>query len=351
MLSRRHFLKLSGSALTAAASATFSSPILRAAGAGPAQGSAPVPEPVLSPQTVPELGRVTMLGVDVHTQPTSASKLVRKARRDEVLPILGQVNGETLFKHNSVWYQTPEGYVYSSIVQPVKKIPNKPLPELAKQTFWGEITVPISGARWSADANAKPSNKLYFGSVFRVIDAEQAADGAWWYRLGAGVSHGNGPWIPAEHLRRFDPVADLSPLSPDVENKRIEINLAEQSLTAFEDDKPVLMTIVATGKGKNFTPRGSYRVWRKAIGQRMIGGEGNDFYDLPGVPFPTYFTYRGIAFHGAYWHNDFGVVRSHGCINMQSDLARWIWRWTTPTMQPSAADVRFGSIGTPVKVV
>jgi hypothetical protein len=344
-LSRRYFLASTTRALIVASGGLALPRIARA------NVSPPPTDLALAPRPEPKLGRVTQFGADVHVEPTAASDIVRRAVRDEVLPIITQVEGVPMFKHNAIWYKIHDGYVYSSLVQPVMDTANAPQPELAKATFWGEITVPISDGRWTPGEAGKPGGRFYFGSVFRVIDAASDAAGEWWYRLGAGVSHGDGPWIPARHLRRFDPVKDLSPLSPDVVNKRIEISIAEQTMTAFEDDKPVLFTHVATGKGKNFTPRGSYRIWRKAIGQRMIGGEGSDRYDLPGVPFPVYFTYRGIAFHGAYWHNDFGVVRSHGCINMYSDLARWIWRWTTPTMSPEAVDVRFGSVGTPVRVI
>jgi hypothetical protein len=345
MLTRRQFLTASTRALVAASGSLAVPGIVRA------NVSPPPAELVLSPRPEPKLGRVTQFGADVHSEPAVKSDIVRRAKRDEIVAILAQVEGAPMFKHNVIWYQIADGFVYSSLVQPVMDVANTPQPELAKGTFWGELTVPISDGRWAPDQAAKPGGRFYYGSVFRVIDSAADPAGDWWYRLGAGVSHGAGPWIPARHLRRFDPLTDLSPLSPEITNKRIEISIAEQTMTAFENDKPVLFTHVATGKGKNFTPRGSYRVWRKAIGQRMIGGEGDDRYDLPGVPFPVYFTYRGIAFHGAYWHNDFGVVRSHGCVNMHSDLARWIWRWTTPAMSPASVDVSFGSIGTPVRVI
>ena len=58
-------------------------------------------------------------------------------------------------------------------------------------------------------------------------------------------------------------------------------------------------------------------------------------YDLPGVPWVSYFTEPGIAFHGAYWHNRFGTPMSHGCINMRPDAAKWIYRWTLPAVPPN----------------
>jgi hypothetical protein len=62
----------------------------------------------------------------------------------------------------------------------------------------------------------------------------------------------------------------------------------------------------------------------------MVGGSGEDRYDLPGIAFPTYFTESGVAIHGTYWHNDYGLRRSHGCINVPCEAARFIYRWTHP---------------------
>ncbi len=343
-LSRRSLLRYAVGAFAAPALGALSQPLVaRAERAFP-------PQSITAEPPMP-LGRVTMFGADIHVEPDSASVIVRHARRDEVVPLLRQVRGEAISRHNDVWYETPDGFLYSPLIQPVRNERNRLSSEFAHGGFWGEITVPFSEARWSPDPKARLAAKLYFGSVYRVIASERGADDAPWYRLQEGVTHTPGPWIPADTLRMFDPVKDLSPLSPNVADKRIEISIVRQVMTAYEDDVPVMSTRVSTGLGKNFTPRGSYRVWRKAIGQRMIGGAGEDYYDLPGVPFPVYFTYRGIAFHGAYWHNDFGVVRSHGCINLPTEHARWVWRWTTPVMSVNSVDVRFGNIGTPVHVI
>jgi lipoprotein-anchoring transpeptidase ErfK/SrfK len=64
----------------------------------------------------------------------------------------------------------------------------------------------------------------------------------------------------------------------------------------------------------------------------MVGGEQiNDMYDLPGVPWCLFFSLSGAAIHGTYWHNDYGHPRSHGCVNVTTDAARWVYRWATPT--------------------
>ena len=141
MLSRRHFLKLAGVAVSAAAAAPLSENLavraaaLQTAGLPPASSEEAIdadPLAILSTPPTP-LGRVTMFGVDVFNQPRRNAELVRTARRDEVLVLRGQIKGDALRPHNNVWYETAEGFVYSSIVQPVNDQKNVPAPELAKQ--------------------------------------------------------------------------------------------------------------------------------------------------------------------------------------------------------------------------
>jgi lipoprotein-anchoring transpeptidase ErfK/SrfK len=64
------------------------------------------------------------------------------------------------------------------------------------------------------------------------------------------------------------------------------------------------------------------------------GNLANNGFDLPGIPWVSYITERGVAFHGTYWHNDYGKPRSHGCINLTSQAAKWIFRWTLPSLLP-----------------
>lgn len=97
----------------------------------------------------------------------------------------------------------------------------------------------------------------------------------------------------------------------------------------------------ATGRnynGGNFqTPKGEHFCYRKTPSQHMWGGAvGNEgSFDLPGIPWVTYFVTTGVAFHGTYWHNDFGLPRSHGCVNLTSENSKWIFRWTRPVHDPA----------------
>ena len=69
-------------------------------------------------------------------------------------------------------------------------------------------------------------------------------------------------------------------------------------------------------------------------------GEGNlvsdlEAYELPGVPYNSFFTKYGHALHGTYWHDNFGIPMSHGCVNMRIHEARWIYLWSRPVIEPS----------------
>ena len=315
-ISRRNYLKLAGGIATSAAILPFINLLSVAAGE-------------LSPAPTP-LGRVAELSAEIRVDATRKSKVVRTARRDEVFSLQGQVEGDPVRSYNKIWFKTDDGYIFSSLVQPVQNIKNDPLPDLAADKFWGEVTVPFTDSRTAADPNVRRYMRLEYGTVYRVIGAVKGKDDQWWYRLKDGVSGAGNVFVPASDIRRIAPW-DLTPLSPDVKDKRIEVSLKEQRITAYEGDKAVLTSLVCSGTSFFGTPRGKHRVLFKTLTSRMIGGSGTGFYDLPGVPFPTFITWSGVAIHGTYWHNDYGRPRSHGCLNVPSDIARWFWRWTLPS--------------------
>jgi lipoprotein-anchoring transpeptidase ErfK/SrfK len=75
---------------------------------------------------------------------------------------------------------------------------------------------------------------------------------------------------------------------------------------------------------------GEFRIKTKVKAQTMSGGSGSYYYNLPNVKWVQYF-YQEYAFHGTYWHNDFGRPKSHGCINMTNADAKWLFDWAAPT--------------------
>ena len=73
---------------------------------------------------------------------------------------------------------------------------------------------------------------------------------------------------------------------------------------------------------------GTFYINTKIPMQDMSGVLGGEAYYVANVPWVMYFTDVGHAFHGAYWHDNFGNVMSHGCVNMRVDFAEWLYSWT-----------------------
>ena len=110
------------------------------------------------------------------------------------------------------------------------------------------------------------------------------------------------------------------PTSP--EGKQIVVDLSEQRLYAYQDGTLLNTFVVSTGVAAYPTVVGDFSIYLRYSSQRMIGPG----YDLPGVPWVMYF-YQGYGLHGTYWHNNFGTPMSHGCVNMKTDEAKWLYDW------------------------
>ncbi len=116
----------------------------------------------------------------------------------------------------------------------------------------------------------------------------------------------------------------------------IDVDLAQQTLVAYEGSKPVFSTLVSTGKGAQktpfATPVGTHRIWVKIFTTKMDNLEKEDVekhYAIEDVPWVQFFD-GAVALHGAFWHRDFGHVHSHGCVNLAPLDARWLFAFTGP---------------------
>ncbi len=68
---------------------------------------------------------------------------------------------------------------------------------------------------------------------------------------------------------------------------------------------------------------------------------GSENFELRDVPWIQYFA-AGYAIHGAYWHDVFGVPRSHGCVNLSPVDARVAFLWTDPPVPDGWHGVNVG---------
>jgi lipoprotein-anchoring transpeptidase ErfK/SrfK len=106
------------------------------------------------------------------------------------------------------------------------------------------------------------------------------------------------------------------------EGRWIDVDLSAQRVTAYEGSEALASFIVSTGTAAHPTVTGQFRIYTKLLSTPMAGPG----YYLPGVPFTMYF-YRGYSLHGTYWHDNFGTPMSHGCVNLRTAEAEWLFNF------------------------
>jgi hypothetical protein len=114
----------------------------------------------------------------------------------------------------------------------------------------------------------------------------------------------------------------------------IHINLEQQTLVAYLGDEPVYATLVSSGLEGHATPTGLFDVRAKYVAETMsdLGPEaGDDRYKIEDVPWTQYFS-GSLALHGAFWHDRFGLPRSHGCVNLAPLDAHRLFDHTWPAV-------------------
>jgi hypothetical protein len=104
----------------------------------------------------------------------------------------------------------------------------------------------------------------------------------------------------------------------------IEVDLSAQMLFAYRGDQILNSFYVSTGTSSHPTVTGSYKIYAKYPTYTMIGPG----YNLPDVPYSMFF-YKGYSIHGTYWHSNFGTTMSHGCVNMNTSDAAWVYDQST----------------------
>jgi lipoprotein-anchoring transpeptidase ErfK/SrfK len=147
------------------------------------------------------------------------------------------------------------------------------------------------------------------------------------------IAQGDLP-VYSEELFTPPPMTTVSgvPVDPNAE-KWVMINITLQYLWAYQGDQVLWQGYISTGTAKFATPPGSYSVLSKLESQTMEGVLGGEYYNVPDVPDVMYFTDYGHALHGTYWHNNFGTPMSHGCVNLPTDVADWMYQWSTVGMR------------------
>lgn len=215
----------------------------------------------------------------------------------------------------------------------------------------GKPALPNSGGQQPAAPQPAITNVYY---TVRPGDSLAAIAARYGISMSAieqanGLTNRNFVWygqrllIPgATNVNGVNPPAPAQPAAPQPNNpppaappavnapttdKWIDVNVTNQTITAYEGTTPLKTILVSTGLPRTPTVLGTFKILRKYTAVRMTGGTpGIDYYDLPNVPY-TMFFYQGYAIHGTYWHSNFGHPMSHGCVNLPTNEAKWFYDW------------------------
>lgn len=164
-----------------------------------------------------------------------------------------------------------------------------------------------------------PNNPFMYRYTLVNLYTYVEVDGKRWYQVGPGQ------WIHQFNVAKVTPIAKPEGVET---HKWVAVDLYEQTLVAYEDDKPVFSTLISSGLKEWGTNEGLFNVYLRYERTTMSGAEqASDFYSLQEVPWTMYFD-GDIALHGTYWHDGFGYRHSHGCVNMSITDSKWIYDWS-----------------------
>lgn len=161
---------------------------------------------------------------------------------------------------------------------------------------------------------------------------------------------GDAQWINAASAR----VPTTAPRPDEIPSngRWIDVELATQTLVAYQGDKPVFATVVSTGRVPGTTPKGLHKIWVKLRSTTMSNADDakdttddSTPYSIEDVPWVQYFS-NGVALHGAFWHRKFGNVNSHGCVNLTPLDAMRLFDWSLPRL-PRGWDAVFPTSAEP----
>jgi hypothetical protein len=252
---------------------------------------------------------------------------------DRMRPRAGYAFAETVVHEGRRYGVTPD----------LKLLPTDRLRPIRGSSFHGveigkDIDFPFAFVR-------RPDAKLWeFAASRRLIEAGEAPYRSALKLTGKqqflrGRLHyqtDDGKWISDRDASRLDPARRMPAWGKNGE-KWLDINVTKQTLVAYAGTKAVYATLISTGEAgledpehTTATKRGIFRIHTKHVSATMSSDEVGEEFELREVPYVQYFDKEGYALHGAYWHDRFGIPKSHGCINLAPEDARRIFYFTEP---------------------
>lgn len=185
-----------------------------------------------------------------------------------------------------------------------------------------QLIGPVHPRRASSQSASFADRLLNQYEVVQIYERREA-EGLVWFEIGPDL------WLESRQMR----LAVFNSTPPDgVDNNRwIEVNLEQQTLSAYQDGQMVFATLIATGLPGVWTRPGLFQIYERHEETLMRGvfeADRSDFYYLEDVPWTMYFD-ESRALHGAYWRARFGFEQSHGCVNLSVADSHWLFNWAT----------------------
>ena len=135
-----------------------------------------------------------------------------------------------------------------------------------------------------------------------------------------------GEWVDSRQVARVDPATSVP--TGVTGGRWIEVNLYEQTMSVYDQNRLIFATLTSTGVDRFWTRPGLFKIRIKLATETMSNSNPEDFYYLEDVPWTMYFD-EERALHGAYWHNWFGYAQSHGCVNLSIADSHWLYDWAS----------------------
>jgi len=132
------------------------------------------------------------------------------------------------------------------------------------------------------------------------------------------------PTVPPSYNQPAQPGSGKIPANIQSGERWVDVDLSSETAYAYEGNQVVRSFLVSTGVAKYPTVTGQFHIYVKYRYANMKGPG----YNLPNVPYVMYF-YEGYGLHGTYWHHNFGHPMSHGCVNLSTPDAAWLYNWAS----------------------
>lgn len=169
-------------------------------------------------------------------------------------------------------------------------------------------------------------NQDYTGHILNHHDivqvfSEQKVGEESWYLVAPDE------WVNEKVIARVIP--NTTPPEGVANDRWIEVNLYEQTISVYDNRQLVFATLIASGLEPFWTRPGVFQIYQKLESTLMRGSfeaDRSDAYYLEDVPWTMYFD-KARALHGAYWRANLGFPQSHGCVNLSVGDSHWLFNW------------------------